>query len=200
MNQIASHIQNNIANIIAESSKDSSTQYLLLLAAVVMGTCVILNMRRRRPLDGSPKQYRREIDSAVGQGASVKRDMERLLVELEELSRKINSQVDTKFAKLEQSISDADRRISAMRILIDECKRVSANVDTPAAAEPQEEDASKESTDSPPDPAVQSPAAPPDPLRQKIYALADEGLSAPEIARQLNEPIGEIELILNLRT
>lgn len=188
-----------ITDIIAESSKATPTQYFLLLAAVVIATCVILNMRRRRPLDGSPKQYRREIDSAVGQSASVRRDMERLLVELEELSRKINAQVDTKFAKLEHSIADADRRISALRILIDECNRVSANTDATATADSREAGSSKGADDTQPDPPVQSPADPPDPLRQRIYALADEGRSAAEIACQLNEPVGEIELILNLR-
>ena len=38
-----------------------------------------------------------------------------------------------------------------------------------------------------------------DPRHAQVYDLADEGLSAPEIARQLGRPSGEIELILALR-
>jgi DNA-binding NarL/FixJ family response regulator len=38
-----------------------------------------------------------------------------------------------------------------------------------------------------------------DPRHAQVYDLADEGLSPPEIARQLGRPSGEIELILALR-
>ena len=40
---------------------------------------------------------------------------------------------------------------------------------------------------------------PPDPRHANIYSLADQGRSPSEIARQLNRPSGEIELILALR-
>ena len=42
---------------------------------------------------------------------------------------------------------------------------------------------------------------PPSPGRRydRIHALADEGLSAGEIAEQLGSPIGEVTLILSLR-
>ena len=39
-----------------------------------------------------------------------------------------------------------------------------------------------------------------DPRHAQVYDLADEGLSPPEIARQLGRPSGEIELILALRS
>jgi hypothetical protein len=50
-----------------------------------------------------------------------------------------------------------------------------------------------------------TPVAPPppsdrtDPRHERIYALADQGLSPRDIARELGRPTGEIELILALR-
>jgi DNA-binding NarL/FixJ family response regulator len=38
-----------------------------------------------------------------------------------------------------------------------------------------------------------------DPQHEAVYALADQGKATAEIARQLNRPNGEIELILALR-
>ncbi len=38
-----------------------------------------------------------------------------------------------------------------------------------------------------------------DARHRQVYALADQGRSAAEIARQIDRPYGEIELILALR-
>ena len=48
-------------------------------------------------------------------------------------------------------------------------------------------------------PQAQSPANPPDPVSSEVYELADQGLTALEIAGELDEPTGKIELILALR-
>jgi DNA-binding NarL/FixJ family response regulator len=40
---------------------------------------------------------------------------------------------------------------------------------------------------------------PPDPRHADVYRMADQGNSPNEIARQLNRPHGEVELILALR-
>ncbi|MBN2562829.1 MAG: hypothetical protein JXQ75_18045 [Phycisphaerae bacterium] len=176
-------------------------QSVLLCGAIILATVLLMNMRRRRPLDGSPKQYRREIDSATAQSAGVKRDMEQLLIELEELSRKINAQIDTKFAKLERSIADADKRISAFRILIDEAKRVTDGIapsagPSPADASPDAPAVQRGEVESPREDGT-SPRG--DERRRRIYELADRGSTAVEIAQELDQTVGEVELILNLR-
>jgi len=189
-------------------------QAFLFSGAIVLATVVIMNMRRRRPLDGSPKQYRREIDSAVTQSTAVKRDMEQLLVELEKLSRHINAQIDTKFAKLEQSIADADKRISALRILIDEVKRVRCETDlaggtgesssgrssrTTGAQPTDDTQAGASSTTEAPPPQECGVARRSDERYHRIYELADDGRTPVQIAQELGQTVGEVELILNLR-
>ena len=54
--------------------------------------------------------------------------------------------------------------------------------------------------DAPPASPPVKPETPPDPRHGEIYALADQGRSSKEIARQLNRPNGEVELILALRS
>ena len=70
-----------------------------------------LRKRRQQPERDSPL---REPPAADMQAPSperrIRRDLESLMIELEELSRKISAQIDTRFAKLEAVIRDADRR------------------------------------------------------------------------------------------
>ena len=115
--------------------------------------------------------------------------MSELLVELQDLSRQITAQIDTRFAKLETVIADADGRIGRLERLlrrISEIEQLDVTLDDHTA-----------------DPALsneeKSRTIRIDPVHEQIYTLADKGLSAVEIARQLARTTGEIELILNLR-
>ncbi len=187
------------------------TQSLMLAAAVALFTFVLLRNYRRRSMGGSPKQYRREIDTATNKSAAVKNDMERLLVELNELARQINGQIDTRYAKLEQTMADADRRISALRVLIRAAKtELKAVLDeTASPIIDGSDDLMLESIDitigddddmltaADPSPADSTDASEgPD---RRIYELSDQGRKALEIAQQLDRSVGEVELILNLR-
>jgi hypothetical protein len=188
-----------------------TTQQYAVLGALGLIVLVFLATRgSRRVRDGSPKQYRREIDSATEQSEEVKRSMEQLLAALEELSGKIGAQVDESLAKLRKTTEEADRRISAMRILIAESKRL-ASESTGAPATGQVERTPRgEALPEPPaaapilpePPQARSsgePSATPEPRHQRVYELADRGLTAVQIAQELQTQPGEIELILNLR-
>ncbi len=179
-----------IVPLCAESTMPS-IQQLAILAAILIATFTVLTMRRRRrPLDGSPKQYRREIDGATAQSTAVKRDLEQLLVELEQLSKNINAQIETKFAKLERSIADADKRIVALRTLLDEAgKRTSSE----SPAQPGDKQTAGNAS------APTTTPLTPDERHRGIYELADRGLTPLQIARELGRKVGEVELILNLR-
>jgi hypothetical protein len=103
----------------------------------------------------------------------LRRDLETLIGELQDLSRKISAEIDTRFAKLEASIRDADRRIAVLN-------RLARQGGTPG------EDSSPECDENSGRYTV-------------VYELADAGFSCVEIAKDLGKTPGEIELILNLR-
>jgi DNA-binding NarL/FixJ family response regulator len=127
---------------------------------------------------------------------SVEREMSSLLVELSEMSRQITGQLDTRATKLELLLKEADEKIEALRA-------ASAGAVAPASSLERREwtgpSAERRALlDEPPE--APRPSAPPlDPRHAEVYALADAGRNAREIAADLGRPSGEVELILALR-
>lgn len=186
--------------LFAEAYPVSTPQLLLLAAVVLAGFLFMRMLRRSTPSEGTARQYRREIDTATSHGANIKGDMEHLLIELDKLSREISAQVDTKFARLEGVITEADRRIAALRILLDAAKAAGASL---GIEETTGQDASASGAETTSvDSSATTDAKTTDATtaqHEKIFALADQGLLPLEIARKLDRRVGEIELILNLR-
>lgn len=106
---------------------------------------------------------------------AVEREVGSVLTELAHMAKQISAQLDARAARLETLIRAADERIERLRSM----DALSATA-TPSAP--------------------QSPAANVEQQRYvRIYALADDGLSADRIAQKLEMPKGEVELILALR-
>jgi hypothetical protein len=147
-------------------------------AAIILGILTIAYatmrpwFRKRDPLE-RPHRF-----GSLAQQRSVEREMQNVLVELSEMARQITAQIDTRSARLEALIRQADERIAALNA------QSSANTSqAPSASFPRE--------------PSESPAI--DPRHAEVYALADQGRCSKDIAQQLNRPSGEIELILALR-
>jgi hypothetical protein len=113
--------------------------------------------------------------SSLARQRTVEKQMETLLVELSAMARQITAQLDTRAAKLETLIQEADRKIAALR-------------SPPSPMEPDHPAAAGRDM-----PVIE------DSRHAAVYELADVGLSAGQIAQRLNRPSGEIELILALR-
>ncbi len=197
--------------LLADDAGFADPKWLLVIAAILF-TIVMLNIaRRRRREGGTPKDYTREVDSATRRSMVIKRDMEALLVELNELSRVINGQLDTRFAKLEISIADADRRIAELRSLL-----IKAGIEPEPASENQDGAAPKISADELPVPRLdvvvdesgesdssdssgQQQDDGLDEFHRTVHRMADEGRSPVEIAGLTQRAVGEVELVLHLR-
>ena len=128
------------------------------------------SLRKKDPLNSSNPKL------SMSQQRSVEREMSNLLVELSDMARQISGQLDTRAAKLEALMQEADKKIA-------ELKRLET-----VHHEPE----------------IKPLESKPVPLRDDarysaIYDLADAGHSAQEIAQQLDRPRGEVELILALR-
>jgi hypothetical protein len=145
---------------------------LIVLGAFALVYLSVLRpmMRKKDPLDRPP------AFASLSQQRSVERQMQNLLVELSEMARQISAQLDTRVAKLEALIKEADEKIATMHSQSSESLPM-RDVPPPAALEEM-----------------------PDPRHAEIYALADEGRDANEIASRLSRPRGEVELILALRS
>jgi hypothetical protein len=163
--------------LIELPTMDPTTRWLALGAAVLTIAYAVFRpmMRKKDPL------ARREAPGSLAGQRAVERDMSNLLVELSAMARQITAQIDTRSAKLELLIREADEKIAELRAA------------TPSRAASPFSLAARTSQPS------EELDAPVNPSHAEVYALADQGRSPREIAAQLGRPDGEIELILGLR-
>ena len=138
---------------------------LIIAASLTILYAVMRPMRRKKdPLARRPQPM------SLAAQREVEKQMSDLLVELEQMARQMTAQLDTRAAKLELLLKEADQKIAALSAAGQvTCER-------PAAA-----------------PNIENPR------HAEVYELVDQGLDARQIARQLDRPHGEIELILALR-
>ena len=166
-------------------SSGNAPAWLLMGMAVLTVMYLMMRPRKRDPLASASANR-----SSLSQQKALERDMQNVIVELSELTRSMSAQLETRAAKLEILIRDADERLAALAEanahrgpLIETKPNASTAVPT-IAAEPVRsmrlvQDSEERWND--------------------VYHHADQGMSIPEICRTLNRPRGEIELILALR-
>lgn len=153
---------------------------LVSLALATIAAFFLLTALRRKQRDRaatptlSGLRMPASIPQDLDQKEKLRRDLECLIGELQDLSRKISAEIDTRFAKLEAAIRDADRRIAVLNRLARDVEGRNSGGDMPGAEEG-------------------------DSRHNLVYELADAGFSCVEIAKDLGKTPGEIELILNLR-
>ena len=162
-----------LANLI-----DGNNLVALILAAIASVFLLSGIRRRQRERARNPHPSGLRLPPSVAGAADSKEqlrhDLEKLIGELQDLSRKIGAEIDTRFAKLEAALRDVDRRIAVLH-------RLSRGPIEPSAG------------------AVEEGGQDQDVRYAVVYELADAGFSAVDIARDLGKTPGEIELILNLR-
>lgn len=150
-----------------------SSDGLVPLALAMIAVFFLMSSLRRKQRNRVERPAGPSARPAVHEpNARLQNDLNDLLVELQELSRKISAEIDTRFAKLEAAIRDADRRIAVLHRL------------TRAAGQP---------------PSTPGPTEASDSRHAIVHELADTGFTPVEIARELGKTPGEVELILNLR-
>jgi hypothetical protein len=182
--------------LLVGSIPDEQTYPILIgLGAVILIYLAVLRPKMRKkkdPLDQPPAR------ATMAQQRALERDMQTLLVEYEQMIRNMTSQLDTRAAKLELLIKEADEKLAALRAANAGSIPAysAASAESAAVAEP-EAAAIARATDLTPTPR-RDPTGP-DPRHAEVYALADQGLPARDVARRTGIPHGEIELMLNIR-
>lgn len=164
---------NALANIFG-SLPDPLLAMLLGLAVLAFTLMRMSRRRRAARVDGRAGHHADLHNSR--RETQAREDIDELMVRLEELSREICGQIDTRFAKLEHLLTRAERTLAALK-----------PAESPAA-----------SPAGPADPPAEVPPPEADPKHEEIWALAAQGRPAVEIARQAGMTIGEVELVLSL--
>lgn len=163
--------------------------YVLLVGVVILVAAMLRwTYRRQRRPDPAPRGLAQDHIAKIEEEHAMRGDMQELMVQLQELSRNINAQIETKFVKLETSIRSADERIATLERLLR-----AANGQPGIDAVVGDEGERALPTDDQPS------SAPPDAAIAEVYRLADAGNDTLAIAQQTGQTPGEIELILSLR-
>ena len=148
---------------------------LVPFAVAALATVWLLaSMRRQRHRAAARSADRPPPAPSPSSVAGLHRDLDALLVELQELSRRISAEIDTRFAKLEAAMRDADRRIAVLNRLSREVA-TGQRADASIVAQPTQVPAATTTTD---------------PRYSVIYELADAGFSTVDIARDLGRTPG----------
>lgn len=153
---------------------DPTTRWWLIIAISLTVFYLIMRPRRRKSKDAQPAR-----PGSLASQRNVERDMNNLLVELSEMARQITAQLDTRTAKLELLMKEADQKLAELRGAV----KSTASSPSPVTATMR----------------MEIPLPDVDAKYEEIYSLSDQGHTAHDIAHQLDRPHGEIELILALR-
>jgi hypothetical protein len=213
--------------LIAESGAAS---WVFIGAALLVTWTLLSWTRRHlrqnsRP-EPAPEDFGRAAGSPARAGeAALPVDTGSWEVQMHELARELSARLDSKMRALEQLTREADRAAARLEAALAATQRpaaASAAVSKPpsgprealrggddfTAPPASQADGLKHAGESPSflasslesarGPAVKGPSS--DHRYDEIYLLADYGHSAAEIAQRLGSPIGEVELILSLRS
>lgn len=131
----------------------------------------------------------------------------RALVEIEEVGRRFSAMLDNKAVRLEQLLEDADERIARLERATNPPKRGEDDgTDRTPGVDPSvmdrarvEEDRAARADNAHRFTIRDDDAAGMGETRERVWALADDGHDAPAIASRLGVPVGQVELMLNLR-
>ena len=173
----------------ATTALDWVPPLLMVVGIILLGLIFTYSIRskvaRRNAAQPTPRQRIEQLKSA----AHRKEDLQVTVADSLKTIQDLAARLDNRAERLEQLMVQADERISQLE----------AATEGPAAktAEASSDDNGFPIADSPA--APQEPALPTDPLTRAVYDLADAGRNHVEIARELDEQIGKVELILALR-
>jgi hypothetical protein len=163
-------------------ARNDSTQWAVLVVGVLATMYLVMRGRMKKRKDPLERP-----SMSLSQQRQIERDMNGLMVEMLDTARQMTAQLDTRAARLEVLMKEADARLAALNAATGSAPAGSASTGL-ASVVP-----------APLPVGTPAPETPPDPRHAEVYLMADQGRSAQEIARKLNRPNGEVELILALR-
>ncbi|UCG16752.1 MAG: hypothetical protein JSV19_01690 [Phycisphaerales bacterium] len=161
----------------------SAQQIATIVVIVGIGAVLLIATRRRVARNqNSPRAYVREQIRQIREEQRVSREVRHVMLELEQLSRQIHAEIDTKSAKLASMLRTADRRIEALGRLARDADG-SPVVDASVSGDARADLAGAGRHDD----------------GRVVYELADTGCSTAEIGQQTGMDPAEVELLLALR-
>ncbi|MEM6505388.1 MAG: hypothetical protein AAF711_07965 [Planctomycetota bacterium] len=159
-------------------------QYGIAAVGILFIIMAMFSLGRGRQRSAASRDTGRDHLERAREKQGVRDELEALMVDINRMARDLGGQLDAKIIRIEKATQEAEERIAQLQALRDELS------DPYALKQPG------------PDQLVtpQAGADTTDTFTRQVYALADEGKGPRDIAQQLDEHVGKIELILALRS
>ncbi len=175
---------------------------MFIAGLAIIGVMLVVRATRRRAMRSKAQSAKtppvRERYAELSRESKAARALGNVMGEMDELSRQIHGRLDTKIAKLETIIRDADERIASLTQLQEKQPTKAGSFDVTLGSEaPLDLKESGAKSNPPNSGSRNSPLA--SDAHAAIHALADRGRTPEQIASDVARPVGEIELILSLR-
>ena len=179
---------------------DPVMAFTIAITAGIFGYMMLRRTRRRLAISkyNSTLTVKEKVAKQIPTTNIMYRQMGELMADLADLARQVNGQIDTRIAKLEYVIANADKKLEELH---EATQRFQAQMAF------QDNHTTNESETSRKPISESAPYDHPTPIEKKqeispevssVLTLAKSGKTAVEIAKSLSRPTGEIELILAL--
>lgn len=207
------------------SAENSLVPNMLLMAGMVILVFLVMRALRRTSqankaranLMGTPSERIAQIHQRAEQSMG---PSEKLMVDAEAMARRLGAILDNKAARLELLIEEADMKLDQLNRAMNRADAPMGRAQDEAADRPRqpmrtldpsvldrarlEQDQQERETRvagriAPEQRQREEPEPPEISISDQIQELALQGKSSKEIASELEQPIGQVELILNLR-
>ncbi len=169
---------------------DNVLPMLAVIAIVGIGVLMMISIRGKIARRNADRPSPRELIDQLKEGSRHRVDAQAASAEMLDAARQMAAKLDNKAARLEVLIQQADERISQMSQL----PVVVGNTQAGSAIA-----SDVRSAHQPVQVSTREPTIAADPLTQSVYELADSGCLPIQIAQELDEQVGKVELILSLR-
>lgn len=147
----------------------------LLLVGVILLMANLVKKRRATSRDPSADDTPAEKIAAIRAESQARQTLDSVMVDCEELTQRLATHMDNKAARIEALLAEADQTIARL----EHASRQQPHAAASRAPEPE------------------LPRT--DPLHARIHELADAGRTPVQIAQELQQPTGQVELVLALR-
>ncbi len=176
----------NLTQIPVDETLGPLTAVVMVVVLVGFAIFMTISIRSKITQRNAARPSARElVEQMKNHPRVVAGDGQGFAADLYDIARRLGAQLDNKARRLEKLIDDADQRIAAL----------GSTAATPASTPPVTGAVPTAATTGAPSNGEQKM----DPLTEEIYELADAGRTPVEIAQDLDEQVGKVELILALR-
>lgn len=190
---------------------------MLMVAGVVLLLFLMMRRLLRRTAHAATIPPPEERLAAIHERAAASTTpLDRAMADAEQLARRLAATMDNKADRIDLLIQEADRKLEQLNQALAQVVRNTPVSTTERPVRPvrsidpalmdrarvEQDRAERHPVPAPAaerEPAHDASQAPSDPVHRRVWALADDGMPPIEIARSLNQPVGQVELILNLR-